>query len=90
MAIAAYNAGETAVDRWLLRRGDLPADVFLHEIPFGETNLYTRRVLSFWAIYRALYEGEHGLPEDICFARPFLPLSRPIIAESDSRAVKIR
>ncbi len=56
LAIAAYNAGEGAVDRWLDRWGHLPLDAFLEEVPFSETHRYTRRVITFWAIYRALYE----------------------------------
>jgi soluble lytic murein transglycosylase len=74
LAVAAYNAGEDAVDRWLARRGHLPVDAFIEEIPFHETNRYTRRVLSFWAIYRVLYEGETAVPLPIDFE---LPASRP-------------
>lgn len=76
LAIAAYNAGETAVDRWLRRRGGLALDAFIEEIPYAETGRYTRRLLSWWAIYRALYrppdepllELELELPKGRVFA----------------------
>ncbi len=56
LAIAAYNAGEPSVNRWMRRRGDLPVDAFIEEIPYSETARYTKRLLSWWAIYRILYE----------------------------------
>jgi len=59
LAFAAYNAGEKAVNRWLARRGHLPLDVFIEEIPFAETNRYVRKLLSFHSIY---YTLSHGKP----------------------------
>lgn len=53
---AAYNAGEGAVDRWLHDDGDRPLDIFVDEIPYEETQRYTRRVLQSWGIYAWLYE----------------------------------
>jgi soluble lytic murein transglycosylase len=81
LAVAAYNAGEDAVDRWLARRGHLPVDAFIEEIPFHETNRYTRRVLSFWAIYRVLYEGETGSPLILDFELP--PSRPPAVAQAE-------
>lgn len=57
LALAAYNAGEEAVARWVRARGHLPMDAFLEEVPYAETNRYVRKVLSFYGVYRALYEG---------------------------------
>lgn len=55
--IASYNAGEEAVARWLKNkplREDI--ELFIEEIPYKETNLYVRRVLSnYWAMQR-LYD----------------------------------
>jgi soluble lytic murein transglycosylase len=62
LALAAYNAGEKSVTRWLARRGDLPLDAFIEEIPYAETNRYVRKVVSFFAIYRALYNPKARQP----------------------------
>ena len=45
-AVAAYNAGEAAVDKWIARRQKI-ADVpfFIEFIPFAETKTYVQRVL---------------------------------------------
>jgi soluble lytic murein transglycosylase len=57
-AIAGYNAGEEAVDRWL---GDMPpailadADGFVEEIPFQETRDYVKKVWRSYNVYRRLY-----------------------------------
>jgi len=60
LMLAAYNAGEPAVYRWLAKRCHLPLDAFIEEIPYAETYRYVRKVLSFYAIYRALYEPDQG------------------------------
>ena len=43
-ALASYNAGPAAVQRWKNRLGDVPIDVFVEEIPYSETRDYVRRV----------------------------------------------
>jgi soluble lytic murein transglycosylase len=55
---AAYNAGESACNRWLKQRPHLALDEWVEEIPYDETRRYTRRVLETWGIYRYLDEGE--------------------------------
>ena len=54
-AVAAYNAGEAAVDRWWKRSNGDPA-AFLEGINFKETRFYLRRVflnlLQYYRIYR--------------------------------------
>jgi soluble lytic murein transglycosylase len=70
LALAAYNAGERAVDRWLTRRGDLELDEFLEEIPYAETNRYVKKVLSFMSIYRALYMPPREIPLQMNFTLP--------------------
>jgi soluble lytic murein transglycosylase len=55
LAIAGYNAGEVAVDRWLGERGDLNMDEFIETIPFDETRNYTKRVLASYFTYTWLY-----------------------------------
>ncbi len=67
LAVAAYNAGEPSVNRWLNRRGQMELDEFIEEIPYSETSRYTRKVASWWAIYRILYDDEVKLPLDVDF-----------------------
>jgi len=55
LAVAAYNAGEGAVDRWLHQREGEALDVFVEDIPVAETRNYVKRVLTSEATYRALY-----------------------------------
>jgi soluble lytic murein transglycosylase len=56
-ALAGYNAGENRVDRWLAERGPLPADEFIDDIPFPETQIYVKRILGTAEDYRRLYGG---------------------------------
>ena len=58
LAIAGYNAGEGAVDRWLADRGDLDMDEFMETIPYDETRNYTKRVLASFFAYSWLYEAK--------------------------------
>lgn len=54
LAIAAYNAGEHRVDRWLKNARNLPIDVWIETIPFKETRNYVQNVLAFEVVYRGL------------------------------------
>jgi soluble lytic murein transglycosylase len=57
LAVAAYNAGTTNVDRWIVRDPSMkPA-----EIPFPETRAYVRRVFDAQRSYRKTYARELGL-----------------------------
>ena len=62
LAIAGYNAGEGAVDRWLGERGDLAMDEFMETIPYDETRNYTKRVLASYFTYSWLY-GTNPVPD---------------------------
>ena len=57
LAIAAYNAGEEAVRRWLAQTplGDI--DTFVESIPYAETKLYVKSVSRNRFEYRRIYEG---------------------------------
>ncbi|MEO8033430.1 MAG: transglycosylase SLT domain-containing protein [Acidobacteriota bacterium] len=57
LAIAAYNAGEDAVGRWLARTPVDDVDVFVESIPYAETRLYVKTVLRNRFEYRRIYEG---------------------------------
>jgi len=62
LAIAGYNAGEGAVDRWLRERGNLELDEFLESIPYDETRNYSKRVLASTFAYAWLYGHEQAVP----------------------------
>ena len=55
-ALAAYNAGPGAVEKWRDASGD-DVDMFLEQVDIGEANLYVRLVMENLAVYRYLYEG---------------------------------
>lgn len=58
-AIAAYNAGEGAVDNWIARReklGDIP--YFIEFIPYSETQTYVQRVLRNYYNIKWIYQSQ--------------------------------
>jgi soluble lytic murein transglycosylase len=60
-AVASYNAGPGAVNRW---RKDLPqaeVDEWVENIPLTETRGYVKRVLRSYNTYKLLY----GSPESV-------------------------
>lgn len=62
VAVAAYNAGPSAVSRWLAGGEDLPIDVWVARIPYAETRDYVSYVLGNWLAYRYL-DAPSELPE---------------------------
>lgn len=56
LAIAAYNAGETAVRRWMERTPAEDSDLFIESIPYAETRLYVKTVTRNRHEYRRIYE----------------------------------
>lgn len=56
LALASYNAGESAVRRWMAERTSaLPQDEFIDDIPYPETQNYVKRILGTAEDYRRLY-----------------------------------
>jgi len=53
LALAAYNAGPGAAQRWVGLDSD--PDYFIERIGFAETRAYVRRVLGSYGIYRSLW-----------------------------------
>ena len=62
LIVAAYNAGDEAVTRWLSRVPKMDIDEFVERIPYGETRGYVARVMGNWAHYEYLKHGEAGVP----------------------------
>src|SRR3954462_7041651 len=57
-ALAAYNAGEGNVDRWIGRARQRNEDLTIDAIPFSETRTYVQRVLIAERQYRHSYARE--------------------------------
>ena len=63
LAIAAYNAGEHRVDRWIKDADRMPVDVWIETIPFRETRNYVKNVLAFTYVYNQLLESPAAILE---------------------------
>jgi len=61
LAIAAYNGGETNVDRWIAESGRRGLVLDRDQIPFTETRNYVDQVLEARERYRDVYPRELGL-----------------------------
>jgi soluble lytic murein transglycosylase len=61
LAVAAYNAGETNVSRWVAEAGGKDDFDMSGDIPFAETRAYVENVLDRKKEYRKNYGEELGL-----------------------------
>ena len=61
VALAAYNGGETNVNRWLAAADAEGRDFEVGDIPFPETRAYVDKVLEARDDYAETYPGELGL-----------------------------
>jgi len=61
LALAAYNGGETNVNRWLAAARARGERLGIGQIPFAETRAYVERVLDARREYAATYAAELGL-----------------------------
>ena len=66
---AGYNAGETAVKRWVAAAPGAELDEIVESIPYDETRGYTKRVAASWATYHALYGATARCPSWRCGCR---------------------
>ncbi len=76
LATAAYNAGGYRVKQWLPESGSIPADLWVEQVPFSETQDYLKRVL----VYTVIYEKRLGL-ESVPLIKRMLPImgKEPIV-----------
>jgi peptidoglycan lytic transglycosylase len=63
LAIAAYNAGEEAVGKWIAQTSNGDPDRFVDSIPYAETRLYVKSVTRNRFEYRRVYEGSTAVSE---------------------------
>ena len=61
LAVAAYNAGETNVSRWVDKAGGQEGFDLQDDVPFPETRMYVEGVLEHRGEYREHYGRELGL-----------------------------
>lgn len=55
LAIIAYNAGITNVNRWIIEETIRPDGSDIENVPFKETNNYIRKILRDYEIYKKIY-----------------------------------
>jgi soluble lytic murein transglycosylase len=60
LALAAYNGGETNVDRWVAAERHEGRPLTIGEIPFAQTRAYVGKVLHAQQRYRQTYPSELG------------------------------
>ena len=60
LALAAYNGGETNVDRWVAAAKDAGQSFTVSQIPFPETRAYVLKVLQAERDYRTAYASQLG------------------------------
>lgn len=60
LTIAAYNAGPTNVQSWLVNRNYSADGKSVDYIPFGETKKYVDKVNAYYRIYEYLYKESNG------------------------------
>lgn len=64
LALASYNGGKQAVQRWQERFGLQDEEEFIEDIPFTETRNYVKRVLGSLERYASIYGTESPEPRN--------------------------
>jgi soluble lytic murein transglycosylase len=62
LAVAAYNAGPEAIERWISRAQAETLDIFVEQIPYAETRNYVISVMTNLGAYGAIRGGEAEIP----------------------------
>lgn len=81
LAIPGYNAGGGAPKRWISERPDQSFDLWVERIPYEETRMYTKRVLTSLAAYEHLYAREQP-SEALRMPLPASPSARQAVASA--------
>ena len=85
LAVAAYNAGTTAVNRWRTAFGDLPRDEFIESIPYSETREYVKKVLATANLYQLLYETKPA-PKQVVSTTSFQSIPAEALSKASQTA----
>jgi soluble lytic murein transglycosylase len=83
LATAAYNAGIHRVRSWLPEQ-TMPADLWVETVPFSETRLYLKRVLTYAVIYQQRLGQKPGRLADN------MPPIRPADTRTSSLDAQVR
>ena len=75
VALAGYNAGERAVERWLPTE-PIDADIWTENIPYNETREYVQRVLWHSVVFGWLTSGDNRERE--AWLAQIAPLAAPV------------
>ncbi|MEW6001290.1 MAG: tetratricopeptide repeat protein [Nitrospirota bacterium] len=67
-ALAAYNAGEEIVKKWLQKGNYKSVDEFIEDIPYSETKDYVKRVITTFFEYKRVYPAEKD-PKEISLGK---------------------
>ncbi|WP_050435824.1 transglycosylase SLT domain-containing protein [Chondromyces crocatus] len=81
LAIPGYNAGGGAPKRWIAERPDQSFDLWVERIPYEETRLYTKRVITSMAAYEHLYARDQA-GEALRIPLPASPTARSAVASA--------
>lgn len=73
VALAGYNAGHNAADRWL-PDSPMSADIWIENIPYNETRRYVKRILWHIAVFGWRRSGE---PQSIADLLPLVAQPTP-------------
>jgi soluble lytic murein transglycosylase len=78
VALAGYNAGERAVERWLPTE-PVDADIWTENIPYNETREYVQRVLWHSVVFGWL--GSGGSEDRDAWLAQIAPLAAPVAGQ---------
>lgn len=56
LVVAGYNGGYGNVSGWLANREGMPLDLWVEEIPYGQTRKYAKIALAYYWAYEWLYD----------------------------------
>ena len=74
LILMSYNATPEKARAWLENHRDLPFDLFVEEIPYGETRDYVKRISSHLARYRTLVGDDAPILRRAGLPHPLAPV----------------
>ena len=77
LSLAAYNAGPVSVARWLPLLRAVDADIWIENIPYGETRSYVQHVLEHIVAFAVVRNAEP--PRLSALLPPVAPPAQPAV-----------